>query len=246
MLKKSSTILPYLFLLLLVHLCNLLWNVPFLPCSKKINSLGSGSDKTLSGAQKRIRKNIRAETVRFLQENMLGLQPLPSQEEVIKLQKDRRAAIARRLEEERQARALRVQAEAQALERSAQKAQAESKLVESHKKGHERKSSWGLLNKIKEQAHEVGGMMGGLTMGVGGETSRTPAPSGWKPSAVSQESVQALSDDPLIQQMNIISSYLNQAQEAGRWDEVNMLEANLKDLQLAYRKEQASRSASSR
>ncbi|XP_071507987.1 rabenosyn-5-like [Diadema antillarum] len=204
--------------------------------SKKIFTLGSGSDKTLSPSQQKLRRNVRSEAVRFLQDHMLGLQPLPPEEEIIRLQEKRRAAIARRLEEERRARAQQMQAEAKALERASQKAQAESKHLESPKKGHERKSSWGLLNKIKEQAQEVGaGMMGGL--GSSEVRSQPVAPSGWKPSAVSQESVQALSDDPLIQQMNIISSYLNQAQEAGRWDEVTMLEANLKDLQMAYREE---------
>ncbi|XP_054749688.2 rabenosyn-5-like [Lytechinus pictus] len=212
--------------------------------SKKIYSLGSGTEKTLSSAQMKLRRNIRTEVVRFLQDHMLGLQPLPSEEEVIKLRAERKAAIAKRLEEERQARAKRMQEEALALEKSAQQRaqqQAESKLLDSPKRGHERKSSWGLLNKLKEQAHEVGaGMMVGLTSS-GSEGKLNNPPSGWKPSAVSQDTVQALSDDPLIQQMNIISSYLNQAQEAGRWDEVNMLEANLKDLQLAYRQEQSKR-----
>lgn len=214
--------------------------------SKKIYSLGSGTDKTLSSAQMKLRRNIRTEVIRFLQDHMLGLDPLPSEKEVIQLRAERKAAIARRLEEERQARARRVQAEALALEKSAQQRaqqqqQAEAKLLDSPQRGHERKSSWGLLNKLKEQAQEVGaGMMVGLTSS-GSEGKLNQSPSGWKPSAVSQDTVQALSDDPLIQQMNIISSYLNQAQEAGRWDEVNMLEANLKDLQLAYRQEQAGR-----
>ena len=41
-------------------------------------------------------------------------------------------------------------------------------------------------------------------------------------------------DDPMVQQMNIIRSYVKQAREAQKWDEVQMLEDNLRELQLEY------------
>jgi len=47
------------------------------------------------------------------------------------------------------------------------------------------------------------------------------------------------SEDPMVQQMNIIRSYIAKAREANRYDEVSMLEKNLKELQLEYRRSRA-------
>ncbi|PIK32925.1 putative rabenosyn-5 [Apostichopus japonicus] len=58
---------------------------------------------------------------------------------------------------------------------------------------------------------------------------------GWTPTLTDQASVKALTDDPLLQQINIISGYLNQAQSSQKWDEANALEANLKELHLEKR-----------
>jgi len=44
-------------------------------------------------------------------------------------------------------------------------------------------------------------------------------------------------DDPMIQQMNIIRGYIQQARSANRFDEVSMLENNLKELQVEYRRQ---------
>ncbi|KAG7174503.1 Rabenosyn-5-like [Homarus americanus] len=45
-------------------------------------------------------------------------------------------------------------------------------------------------------------------------------------------------DDPMIQQMNIIRNYIKQAREASRYDDVPLLEANLRELQEEYKKQQ--------
>lgn len=66
---------------------------------------------------------------------------------------------------------------------------------------------------------------------------------GWTPPSIDQASVAAMTDDPLIQQMNIISVYLNQAQEDGKWDEAHALEENLKLLQLEYREQEKRKNA---
>ena len=57
---------------------------------------------------------------------------------------------------------------------------------------------------------------------------------GWKPSTVDQDEVLSASQDPMIQQMKIIQNYIDQATQAKRWDEVNMLEANLRDLRMEF------------
>lgn len=60
---------------------------------------------------------------------------------------------------------------------------------------------------------------------------------GWKPA---EQNVTSASDDPMLQQMDIIRGYIAQAKQAQKWDEVNMLELNLKDLQLEYSSQQKS------
>jgi len=48
------------------------------------------------------------------------------------------------------------------------------------------------------------------------------------------------SDDPMVQQMNIIRSYITQARDANRFDEVRLLETNLQHLRAEYAKSEAS------
>ncbi|XP_074656715.1 rabenosyn-5-like [Tubulanus polymorphus] len=72
------------------------------------------------------------------------------------------------------------------------------------------------------------------------ETSRSAASasvvrdSGWTPFEIGNQV--ASNDDPMIQQMNIVRFYIRQAKQAQKYDEVKILEDNLKDLQLEYYK----------
>lgn len=66
---------------------------------------------------------------------------------------------------------------------------------------------------------------------------------GWTPSSIDQASVAAMTDDPLLQQMNIISGYLNQALQDGKLDEANALEENLKLLQREYKEQEKRKNA---
>lgn len=52
----------------------------------------------------------------------------------------------------------------------------------------------------------------------------------------------SVSEDPMVQQMNIIRGYVQQARSANRFDEVSMLENNLKELQIEYRRQKISES----
>merc|ERR1719334_2167422 len=49
--------------------------------------------------------------------------------------------------------------------------------------------------------------------------------------------VNSVNDDPMVQQMTIIRGYIQQARDANRFDEVHMLETNLKMLQEEFRKQ---------
>lgn len=51
---------------------------------------------------------------------------------------------------------------------------------------------------------------------------------GWSPSSITNQ--QSSSDDPLLEQINIVENYIEQAQNAGRFEEVAVLRENLKML----------------
>lgn len=55
--------------------------------------------------------------------------------------------------------------------------------------------------------------------------------SSWGPVQVTVDE----SSDPIVQQIRIIENYIKQAREAKRWEEVNVFEQNLKDLNEAQR-----------
>lgn len=61
--------------------------------------------------------------------------------------------------------------------------------------------------------------------------------SGWKPLEIDGNKTKNV-DDPMLQQINIIRGYVKQAKQAQKYDEVRMLEENLKDLQQEWWKQQ--------
>jgi len=65
--------------------------------------------------------------------------------------------------------------------------------------------------------------------------------SGFVLSSSSQAHVMnSVSDDPMVQQMTIIRGYIQQARDANRFDEVSMLETNLKMLQEEFKRQKIS------
>lgn len=64
-----------------------------------------------------------------------------------------------------------------------------------------------------------------------GEPIAEGAESGWSPASVTSGSA---GQDPMVLQMGIIRGYIRQAREAKRYDEVAILEANLKELKQEY------------
>lgn len=171
--------------------------------SKKILVLGSNSDPPLTPKQAQLQKAIRAYASNFMQENVIGLQSLPSEEQYQKLQEARKLEIQRRIAKERQA-----TMEAQERER----------------RKHEQKENMHKgAESVPRQTEER-------------KRSGSQKLSGWIP----QESSVNFSDrdDPMVQQMNIIRGYIKQARQAQKFDEVNMLEQNLKELQQEYIRQQ--------
>ena len=176
-----------------------------LPFSKRIALLGLNSAEVPSAKAVQLQKPIRICASSYLQENMLGLQNLPSQEEIEKLQEAKQQEIQRRIAAERHAAVERERRRQDEQKRSQQESERPRQAEKVVKETHKRSDS---VTKV-----------------------------GWKPMEVSQLET---SDDPMVQQMNIIRGYVKQAKDAQQWDEVHMLEANLKELQQEYWRQQGS------
>lgn len=58
---------------------------------------------------------------------------------------------------------------------------------------------------------------------------------GWAPPSAATSGFDI---DPMLQQMNIIRDYIKKAKQARKWDEMHMLEANLKELETEYKRQQ--------
>ncbi|KAK3101522.1 hypothetical protein FSP39_004200 [Pinctada imbricata] len=171
--------------------------------SKKILNLGLNSEEEPQAKQLQLQRAIRLYASNFMQDNMLGLQSLPSEEQYKMLQERRTQEIQQRIAAERLA-------AIEAQER-------EKRLQEAKEGGHKNTPS---SVKVTEERPRSGSKK--LTS--------------WMPS----ESNINFSDrdDPMIQQMNIIRGYIKQARQAQKFDEVNMLEQNLKELQQEYLRQQ--------
>lgn len=186
--------------------------------SKRIVSLDLDKPDPPSAKQASLQKAIRVYASNFMQENMMGLQNLPSEEQYEKLQKKRTAEIQKRIASERQAAFA-----AQEQERRLLQEQKVASLKEEEKR--ERSGS-------HKRSNSAGGQ--GWLPGDGHKRSDSTG-KGWKPA---ESVVTTNTNDPMIQQMEIIRGYIKQARDAHKWDEVNMLEQNLKDLQTEYSSQQ--------
>lgn len=140
-----------------------------------------------------LQKSIRVYASNFMQENMLGLQNLPTEEQYHKLQEKHTAQVQRRIALERQA------------------------VLHAQEQERNKNTERSILVKEEEAS--------------GSKHHKRSSSHGWKPS---EQNVRQNITDPMLQQMEIIKGYIRQARDAQKWDEVQMLEQNLKDLQLEY------------
>ena len=156
-----------------------------------------------SAKQALLQKSVRVYASNFMQENMVGLQNLPTEEQYAKLQSKRTEQIQKQIALERQQTLHAQQEEQKKLEKQAS--------VQSNE---EKKESTGSSHK---------------------KTNSVGSTKGWKPA---ENTIKPSTSDPMLQQIEIIKGYIKQAKDAKRWDEVNMLEQNLKDLQTEYSSQQ--------
>ena len=170
-----------------------------------MSTLGLDSSEPPTPTQLRLQQMIAAQASAFLQENLLSLPKLPTEEELERLHEAKRLETQRRIAEER-----RVELEQRRRREESEKlANATSKESNSHLR---RTAS---TPEVKFNKTEVEVL------------------SSWKPDAANPAASHR-GEDPMVQQMNIIRGYIRQAQEARRWDEVSMLEENLRELQQEY------------
>lgn len=166
--------------------------------SKRIRNEGLDSEQGPSPKQELLQKAVRLYAANFMQENMMGLEQLPSEEQYAELQRKRTDQIRNQIAQERKA-AFIAQAE-------------EKKMYEKDKVQTPSKDEW-------------------KTERSGSQKHTRNSSQGWKPS---EQTVRMTSGDPMLQQIEIIKGYIKQAKQAQKWDEVNMLEQNLKDLLQEY------------
>ncbi|KAJ8967405.1 hypothetical protein NQ314_002912 [Rhamnusium bicolor] len=84
------------------------------------------------------------------------------------------------------------------------------------------------------------------SIGVVEDDIPTPKPSikkvtvttGWSPANVTNETTVVEENDPLLEQMNIVRNYIDQARKAQRFEEVASLQENLQLLKKMYREQQ--------
>ena len=172
--------------------------------SKKIASLGTQAEKPPSPHALKLQKGIRAYATGYLQENMFTLPNLPSVDKVNKLQQERANFLARKAAEEKAQRERAMQERLQAAKLRQHKRQGSGNLNRNEPSG----KAWTLQQASPESV-------------VG---------NGWGPVPITQGS----SPDPMLQQIDIIKSYIKQAKDQRKFDEVEMLERNLMELEQEY------------
>lgn len=168
-----------------------------------------------------LQRGIRNRASSFLQQHIVGLPPLPTEEELHRLQLKRQKQVQERITIEKQ-RAL--EAHQQYLKSSYAKKEVSPKRESSQqpKNSHRRYHSDGVVSS---------------TAGWGPESRTLPHP---RNSAAAEDDT-----DPMVQQMQIIRNYIRQARDAHLYDEVHILETNLKELQEEFRAQKSQKASSS-
>ena len=182
------------------------WRLIDVSSSKKISTLGIGEHPQPTPIQLQLQAKMRLAATQFLKENMIGLPSLPSTEELEKAQEERRQAIQRKIQEEKDL-ALQEQ-------RRRDMMIAQSAI---------RKPANGIVNIPRDESTSSFEMVSPDT--------------GWGPECEqrhNQPTTTTSDSDPMLLQINRVRSYIKQARADHRYDEVNMLEANLKELEIEY------------
>lgn len=179
--------------------------------SKKIAALGTQAEKQPSPQTLKLQKGIRAYATGYLQENMFTLPNLPPVDKINKLQEERAKSLAKKAAEEKAHR-----------ERAMQDRLQAAKLQQQQ----QRRGSGDLNRNQPSGKVKTSQQMPESVVG-----------NGWGPVPITQGS----SPDPMLQQIDIIKGYITQAKQQRKFDEVEMLERNLMELEEEYMRQHQGR-----
>jgi hypothetical protein len=143
----------------------------------------------------------------------LGLPSLPSPEELEKLQEQRRLEIVKKLEKEKQ---------------MALKMQAQNSPSPSRRPGASGRGGGGGGGGLKPVSSSTS---------IGHNNGEQVSPNtGWGPELEGRQPSRNSADlvDPMLLQINRVKKYIRQARDDHRYDEVQMLEANLRELEIEF------------
>ncbi|XP_078241359.1 rabenosyn-5 isoform X2 [Pogona vitticeps] len=169
--------------------------------SKKILTLGLNEETQPHPRTLQLQRMIRYSATLFVQEKLLGLMSLPTQDQYEELKERRKQELDRKLQMERQA----------TLETQRRLDDKSMDYVSRSLAASNGEVSWPKRAAVKKTE-------------------------GWLPTAsISRQQELA---DPLLQQIDNITSFIEQAKEANRLDEVQMLQENLRQLQDEYDQQQ--------
>ena len=163
---------------------------------------------------KTLRSRIRAASINFVKETLVGLPGIPSQEEHAKLQELRKKEAAKRIEQEQKAAATaKLKFEQDIAKRSSKMTLSNPSFGLAPNKTSPRLTRQS--NKSQVQAVQYGS-------GFVSSTSRAK---------------HIDTDDPIVLQMSNLREFISQARTAGKHDDAKLLEENLRDLQEEYQRQ---------
>lgn len=208
--------------LLRVRLLKIAENIDLM--SKRIESLGrenyqGGPEEPLPRRFK-LQAQIRRAAVLFIKDTLVGLPSLPSVEEAATLQRQRQEEMKRQAEEERH--------------RAAEAKLKFQRMQEKKRSSLERKTSD--VFKLPSPGFPTAPNF----VRSGSFRNKVSHDQGFVVSSSNQEA-NSVNDDPMVQQMNNLRGYIKQAREANMFDEVSMLESNLKMLQEEFKRQKTER-----
>ncbi|XP_063590756.1 rabenosyn-5-like [Penaeus indicus] len=201
--------------------------------TQKIRNLGIGNQDVPDGAasstplgsrQELLQKRIFSTSSGFLKDHILSLPKLPTFQELKETQERRRLEAEARLAAEKEAMR-------QAEERASEILRRRDKESKDTPRTTPNRSSSSNTPSRSSSSTPVS-----FSTSRKKQSDEVVVDTGWGPN-LSPPCVTE-TDDPMIQQMNNLRNYIRQAREANRYDAVATLEANLKELQGEYKKQQ--------
>ena len=165
-------------------------------------------------SSKTLRSRIRAASINFVKETLVGLPGIPSEEEHAKLQEQRKKEAAKRIKEEQKA------AATAKLKYDQEVAKRSSKLNINN-------SSFG-INPSRTSPRSI-------RQSQKPKTQTVQYGSGFVSSTSKAKHNE--SDDPIVLQMSNLREFISQARTAGKHDDAKLLEENLRDLQEEYQRQ---------